>query len=70
MIRYNSYNTALMKDNPCRKDCPDRYPGCNCERRKAWRDGYEAKKRHMYQQKNDSSMIDNVIATGKNRRKK
>ena len=69
MIRYNSYNTALMKDNPCRKDCPDRYPGCNCERRKAWREKYEGKKQRMYQ-KNDSSMIDSVIATGKNRRKK
>lgn len=70
MSSYNSYNTALMKDNPCRKDCPDRYPGCNCKRRREWRDGYEAKKRHMYQQINDSSMIDSVIATGKNRRKK
>ena len=23
--------------NPCRRDCPDRAPGCNCERRKAWK---------------------------------
>lgn len=23
--------------NPCRRDCPDRSPGCNCERRKAWK---------------------------------
>ena len=70
MSNYNSYNNMMMRDNPCRKDCPERQPGCNCERRKAWRDGYEAKKRHMYQQINDSSMIDSVIATGKNRRKK
>lgn len=70
MSNYNSYNTMLMSGNPCRKDCPDRQPGCNCEKRREWRDGYEAKKRHIYQQKNDSSMIDSVIATGKNRRKK
>ena len=23
--------------NPCRRDGPDRAPGCNCERRKAWK---------------------------------
>lgn len=70
MTRYNSYNNMMMREHPCRKDCHDRYPGCNCERRKAWREKYEGKKQRMYQQKNDSSMIDSVIATGKNRRKK
>ena len=65
-----SMNNYLMKDNPCKRDCADRYPGCNCETRKAWGDEYEGKKQRMYQQKNDSSMIDSVIATGKNRRKK
>ena len=23
--------------NPCTRDCPDRAPGCNCEKRKAWK---------------------------------
>ena len=23
--------------NPCRRDCPDRAPGCNCEKREAWK---------------------------------
>lgn len=23
--------------NPCTRDCPDRQPGCNCEKRKAWK---------------------------------
>lgn len=23
--------------NPCTRDCPDREPGCNCEKRKAWK---------------------------------
>ena len=23
--------------NPCTRDCPDRFPGCNCERRQAWK---------------------------------
>ena len=23
--------------NPCTKDCPDRKPGCECEKRKAWK---------------------------------
>ena len=22
--------------NPCTKDCPDRHPGCECEKRRAW----------------------------------
>ena len=21
---------------PCRRDCPDRVPGCSCEKREAW----------------------------------
>lgn len=23
--------------NPCRRDCPDRAPGCDCEKRRAWK---------------------------------
>ena len=23
--------------NPCTRECPDRFPGCDCERRKAWK---------------------------------
>lgn len=23
--------------NPCTKDCPDREPGCECEKRRAWK---------------------------------
>ena len=23
--------------NPCTKDCPDRHPGCECEKRRAWK---------------------------------
>ena len=23
--------------NPCTRDCRDRQPGCNCEKRKAWK---------------------------------
>ena len=22
--------------NPCTKECPDRTPGCECEKRRAW----------------------------------
>ena len=57
-----------MEGNPCTRDCVDRKPGCNCERRKKWRKGFETKKEKIYRSKNDMSMIDGVIATGKNRR--
>ena len=23
--------------NPCTRDCPDRHPGCECEKRRAWK---------------------------------
>lgn len=23
--------------NPCTRDCPDRRPGCDCEKRRAWK---------------------------------
>lgn len=23
--------------NPCTRECPDRTPGCDCEKRKAWK---------------------------------
>ena len=70
MSNYNSYNTSLMVGNPCRRDCPERKPGCNCEKRKEWRKEYEAKKETIYRDKNNTQMIDGVIATGKSRRKK
>ena len=64
-----SMNNYLMRDCPCTEDCPDRYPGCNCERRIEWKQTYNNKKAAIYKHRNNRSMIDSVIIVGKTRRK-
>ena len=34
----------MPKDHPCRRTCPNRTPGCNCEKRTAWKQADEEKK--------------------------
>lgn len=36
-----------LRDNPCTRDCPERRPGCCCEKRRVWlRKHEEEKHRH------------------------
>ena len=43
--------------NPCKKDCPDRKPGCECEKRRAWKWQQEQAK----EARRRSSIVDNYI---------
>lgn len=56
--------------NPCTRDCPERYPGCNCERRQAWKFQQarirEAKRRERTA---DDFMIDSILKTKRNKKK-
>ncbi len=36
---------------PCRRECPDRTPGCNCEKRAAWRASLEEIKKEQRREK-------------------
>ena len=47
----------VPKDMPCKRDCPDRYPGCFCEKKKAWNDEQEAKKQKISEAKRKDSMV-------------
>ena len=41
----------IPKGMPCRRDCPDRQPGCYCDLKKQWDAEKEAKKQMIYEQK-------------------
>ena len=44
--------------NPCTRECPDRTPGCECEKRRAWlwlRDQEKEKRRKV-------SLVENYIS--------
>ena len=43
--------TPIPKDMPCRKNCPDRQPGCFCEKKRAWNESQEAKKQKIKEEK-------------------
>ena len=43
--------------NPCTRDCPDRKPGCECEKRRAWKWQQEQAK----EARRRSSIVDNYI---------
>ena len=43
--------TPIPKDMPCRKNCPDRQPGCFFEKKRAWNESQEAKKQKIKEEK-------------------
>ena len=46
--------------SPCTRECPDRKPGCNCEKRKAWKAENEAQKKWLREiQSADSVLLPN-----------
>ena len=47
----------IPKDMPCRRDCPDRAPGCFCDKKKAWNASQEAKKQQLFEAKKKDSMV-------------
>ena len=36
--------TKIPDDMPCKADCPDRKPGCFCEKKKSWNEKRYAEK--------------------------
>ena len=47
----------VPRDMPCKRDCPDRKPGCLCEKKKAWDSQQETKKQMIIEAKKKTSMI-------------
>ena len=41
----------IPKGMPCRRDCPDRQPGCHCDLKKQWDAEKEAKKKMIHDAK-------------------
>ena len=57
--------------NPCTRDCPDRKPGCECEKRRAWKwqqaQAKEARRRDSIVDNYVTEMIRSVKKTSRNR---
>lgn len=53
-------NTYLTRDNPCTRDCPEREPGCNCERRIAWQKVKEERKEKIRKHRENQSALDEL----------
>jgi len=52
--------------NPCTRECPDRTPGCECEKRRAWlwlREQEKEKRRKV-------SLVENYISDAARRNKR
>lgn len=52
-------NTYVMRGNPCKRDCPDRQPGCNCEKRKEFQALKEERKNKIYAERSKERMFCN-----------
>jgi len=50
-------STKVPEDMPCKRDCPDRKPGCFCDKKKAWDERQREKKQQILDEKNKTSMI-------------
>ena len=60
----------IPKDMPCTPDCPDRKPGCFCEKKKEWNLKHEERKKVIREAKSRNDAIIGVRSpdTGKKRR--
>ena len=43
-------------ENPCKRDCPDRRPGCCCQKRKEWVEQQKDIKNFLYENDFDPFM--------------
>ena len=50
-------SVKVPENMPCKRDCPDRKPGCFCERKKAWDLQQEEKKQMILEAKKKASMV-------------
>ena len=50
-----------LHKSPCTRECPDRKPGCDCEKRQAWKADVEARKKWL----KDMNAADEVAFSGR-----
>ena len=48
----------IPKDMPCKRDCPERYPGCFCDKKREWNERYGAMKEAIREAKGKQTMLD------------
>lgn len=53
-------------DMPCKRSCPDRYPGCHCDKKKEWDKKHAAKKQMIREAKDKDNLIMSTIMPDKN----
>ena len=59
--------TKIPKDMPCQRDCPDRYPGCLCDKKRAWDEQKEARKKAIRDMKDKETAIHETLRKGRNK---
>lgn len=55
----------ILDGNPCTRDCPDRSPGCNCEKRKAWVAEKNKWKDIIYKDRERNALLDKMTMSKK-----
>ena len=50
----------IPKGMPCRRDCPNREPGCHCSKKQAWDAEQAAKKEMIYKEKSKEFAVGQV----------
>ena len=47
----------IYRDQPCKSDCPDRQPGCYCQKKRDWDEQKNAKKQMIKEEKNKVGLV-------------
>lgn len=55
----------ILDGNPCTRDCPDRYPGCNCEKRQEWVVEKKKRKDIVYKDRERNALLDKMTMSKK-----
>ena len=54
-------NNWLSGGNPCKRDCPERKPGCNCEKRIEWKQAVAERKEIVKEARKKHADIEAVL---------
>lgn len=47
----------ILQGQPCTPDCPNRQPGCNCQKRKEWVVEKNERKQKIYEEKSKANRV-------------
>lgn len=59
----------FLDGNPCTRECAERIPGCNCDKRKKWVAQKEQRRKIVAKDKERTAMLDHMSMSSKKKKR-